>query len=165
MSTASACALEIREYPDLLRGDDRLARQAERIRDCSGELGAFIARELAASSRASADAPHLAFQAPCTLQHGLQSAGNVEKLLRELGFRVSEPAEAHLCCGSAGTYSISQPQLSRKLRERKLANLMAAQPEQIATANIGCMLHLREASELPVRHWIELVDEYTETND
>ena len=103
----------------------------------------------------------VAWQAPCTLQHGqrVATAGKVEALLRASGCELVPTREATLCCGSAGTYSVLQPGMSTELRERKLAALTGAQPDVIATANVGCLEHLRAASPVPVRHWIEIVDE------
>ncbi|WP_419603865.1 heterodisulfide reductase-related iron-sulfur binding cluster [Thiolapillus sp.] len=98
--------------------------------------------------------------APCTLQHGLRAPGQTEALLRKAGFDVREPEETHLCCGSAGTYAITQPKLSGQLRENKLRRLESTGGKVIGTANIGCLLHLQEKAKLPVRHWIEWLDEY-----
>jgi glycolate oxidase iron-sulfur subunit len=106
----------------------------------------------------------VAWQAPCSLQHGqhLATAGKVEAILRAVGCELVPVANATLCCGSAGTYSLLQPELSQELRARKLASLMGAAPDVIATANVGCLEHLRQASRVPVRHWIELVDDALE---
>ncbi|MCY1543543.1 Lactate utilization protein A [compost metagenome] len=101
----------------------------------------------------------LAFHCPCTLQHAQKLGGAVESLLTRLGFHLTPVPDAHLCCGSAGTYSITQPELSRQLRDNKLNALESGQPQVIATANIGCQTHLDGAGRTPVRHWIELVDE------
>jgi glycolate oxidase iron-sulfur subunit len=101
--------------------------------------------------------PRIAWQAPCTLQHGQRVAERAESLLKSAGFRLTPVRDAQLCCGSAGTYSILQPELSQELRRRKLAALTGGEPEMIATANIGCLEHLRAASPVPVRHWIELI--------
>ena len=100
----------------------------------------------------------LAFHSPCTLQHGLKIRGVIEGLLAAAGYELVPVADGHLCCGSAGTYSLLQPELSRRLRDNKLAALMAGSPLVIATANIGCLTHLQAGSVLPARHWIELVD-------
>ena len=100
----------------------------------------------------------MAFQSPCSLQHGQQIRGKVEALLEQAGYQLTPVPEAHLCCGSAGTYSILQPALSAQLRERKLAALQAGGPAAIATANVGCLVHLGAAAAVPVRHWIEFLD-------
>ncbi len=101
----------------------------------------------------------VAFQSPCTLQHGQQLDGKVEAILEKAGYTLSPVRDAHLCCGSAGTYSLLQPEISAELRSRKLAALHEGAPECIATANIGCLAHLQGASATPVRHWIELLDQ------
>ncbi|MOA30689.1 Lactate utilization protein A [compost metagenome] len=101
----------------------------------------------------------LAFHCPCTLQHAQKLGGAVEGVLSRLGFHLTPVPDGHLCCGSAGTYSITQPELSRQLRDNKLNALESGQPQVIATANIGCQTHLDGAGRTPVRHWIELVDE------
>ena len=101
----------------------------------------------------------LAFHSPCTLQHGLQIRGSIEVLLQAAGYELTPVADSHLCCGSAGTYSVLQPELANKLRANKLAALNAGGPALAATANIGCLTHLQAGSTLPVRHWIELIDE------
>ncbi len=101
----------------------------------------------------------LAFHAPCTLQHGLKIRGIIEELLTAAGYALVPVADGHLCCGSAGTYSLLQPELSSRLRDNKLTALTANSPLAVATANIGCLTHLQAGSDLPVRHWIELIDE------
>ncbi|HLE67700.1 MAG TPA: heterodisulfide reductase-related iron-sulfur binding cluster, partial [Burkholderiales bacterium] len=101
----------------------------------------------------------VAFQSPCSLQHGQQIRGVVEGMLAKAGYELTPVADAHLCCGSAGTYSILQPELSMQLRTRKLAALEADAPQAIATANIGCLVHLQAATPTPVRHWVEFLDD------
>jgi glycolate dehydrogenase iron-sulfur subunit len=101
----------------------------------------------------------IAFHPPCTLQHALRIRGNVESLLGALGAELVPVRDAHLCCGSAGTYSLLQPELSRTLRAQKLDNLLLNRPDIILSANIGCIAHLQTATDTPVRHWIEWVDE------
>jgi glycolate oxidase iron-sulfur subunit len=101
----------------------------------------------------------VAFHPPCTLQHGLAIRGEVERLLAALGLDLVPVRDAHLCCGSAGTYSILHPRLAQRLRDDKIAALTAGGPAEIVTANIGCQTHLQGATDTPVRHWIELVDE------
>jgi glycolate oxidase iron-sulfur subunit len=100
----------------------------------------------------------VAFHAPCTLQHGQRLAGRVDEILEAIGFELTPVADAHLCCGSAGTYSILQPKLAAELRSNKLRALEAGRPKVIATANIGCMMHLASGTQRGVRHWIELLD-------
>ena len=100
----------------------------------------------------------VAYHPPCTLQHGQQIRGKVEGVLRAAGVDVSLCAESHLCCGSAATYSVLHPEIAHELRERKLANLQACQPDEIVSANIGCMTHLQSGTSTPVMHWIELID-------
>ena len=110
--------------------------------------------------RVAARAGQVAFHPPCTLQHGQQLRGGVEKHLGELGFKISVTAnESHLCCGSAGTYSVLNPDLAYSLRDRKLGHLKDMQPEVIASANIGCITHLQSGTATPVRHWVELLDD------
>jgi glycolate oxidase iron-sulfur subunit len=101
----------------------------------------------------------VAYHPPCTLQHGQQIRGKVEAVLRAVGVDVTLCTDSHLCCGSAGTYSVLQPDLSYQLRDNKLKNLQATQSEMIVSANIGCLTHLQSGTESPVRHWIELIDQ------
>jgi glycolate oxidase iron-sulfur subunit len=100
----------------------------------------------------------VAFQSPCTLQHGQQIGGRVEARLAQAGFEVAPVRDAHLCCGSAGTYALLHPAISQELRARKLASLQESRPDCIVTANIGCLSHLQPAASVPVLHWIELLD-------
>ena len=112
------------------------------------------------SQLAGAKLPRVAFHPPCTLQHGQKLRGGIESQLRALGFEVEIAGEeSHLCCGSAGTYSVLQPELSLQLRDRKLVHLKALEPQGIVSANIGCITHLQSGSDVPVKHWIEMVDE------
>jgi glycolate oxidase iron-sulfur subunit len=99
----------------------------------------------------------VAFHSPCTLQHGLKLRGLIEPLLERAGYALTAVADGHLCCGSAGSYSLLQPEISRQLKANKLAALQAGAPDIVATANIGCLLHLASGTDRPVRHWIELV--------
>jgi glycolate oxidase iron-sulfur subunit len=106
-----------------------------------------------------APATRVAFHSPCSLQHGQKIRGRVEKLLRDLGFELTPVAEGHLCCGSAGTYSILQPELSQQLKANKVRAIEAGSPDVVASANIGCIAHIASGTRLPVRHWVELCDE------
>jgi glycolate oxidase iron-sulfur subunit len=157
---ASACALMVKEYGWLLRGDPIYAVKARRVSDATRELVEFLGPEVQQLRRrtAAVAVTRIAWQKPCTLQHGLRLKDNVDQLLGALGAQLLPVGEAHLCCGSAGTYSLLQPQLAGALRERKLEHLLCGQPDVILTANIGCMAHLAAASPVPVLHWIEWVD-------
>jgi glycolate oxidase iron-sulfur subunit len=152
--TASGCGVTVRDYPHLLAQDpayyDKAVRIAAMTKDLS-EVVPFEALQKVASGK-------VAFQSPCSLQHGQQIRGHVEARLQKAGFQLTPVNDAHLCCGSAGTYSLLQPEISGELRTRKLAALQAGKPDCIATANIGCLAHLQAASDVPVRHWIELLD-------
>ncbi|MEW6314387.1 MAG: glycolate oxidase subunit GlcF [Pseudomonadota bacterium] len=164
LSTASGCGVQIREYGELLADDPCYAEKARRVSELARDISEVVAAEEAKLGDLLADKPvaakaRLAFHSPCTLQHGLRIRGVVERLLEACGHELVPVADGHLCCGSAGTYSMLQPALSRRLRDDKLAKLTAGQPRQIATANIGCQLHLQAGSALPVHHWIELLDE------
>jgi glycolate oxidase iron-sulfur subunit len=154
---ASGCGVQVKEYGHLLRHDPEYAEKGRRVsaltRDPIELLETHADRLMPAP-----DAPkRIAFQAPCTLQHGQKLPGRVEVLLRRIGFELTPVPDAHLCCGSAGTYSVLQADLSKQLRANKLAALGSGAPELIATANIGCLTHLDAASTVPVRHWLELV--------
>jgi glycolate dehydrogenase iron-sulfur subunit len=161
ISSASACTLAIKEYGHALRRDAAYAEPARRVsalaRDLS-ELLPLLVPALKEQLR-GASAQRAVFHAPCTLQHGQRLRGGVETHLRELGFDVSGGyEESHLCCGSAGTYSVLQPQLARALRDRKIANLARAEPACILSANVGCIQHLQSGTSTPVLHWIELLE-------
>jgi glycolate oxidase iron-sulfur subunit len=158
VSTASACGLMVKDYGRLLADDPEYAARARRVSEATRDLADLVApADLARASDGSAGGPRVAWQAPCTLQHGQRMVGRVEALLAAAGCVLTSTREAKLCCGSAGTYSLLQPELSGELRRRKLAALLDDAPEVIATANIGCLEHLRGASPVPVRHWVEIV--------
>lgn len=154
--TASGCGAMVREYGHLLREDSAYADKAARVAAlCRDPLEVIEGLPLKTEARRK----RVAFHAPCTLQHALKLEGRVEALLRQSGFEVLPVEEAGTCCGSAGTYSILQPSLSGELRARKLGYLQKHQPEIIATANIGCLTHLQSASDVPVVHWLELLEQ------
>jgi glycolate oxidase iron-sulfur subunit len=157
---ASACTAMIKEYGELLADEPHYAQKAARVSALTKDLSEVIAGEdLAPLGNSTVLSRRVAFHSPCTLQHAQGIRGIVESVLDARGHRLTPVADAHLCCGSAGTYSILQRTLSNRLRENKLATLQAGKPELIATANIGCLLELRAASDVPVVHWIELLDE------
>ena len=159
--TASGCGVTVKEYGHLLGNDPAYAPKAKRIseltKDLSEIMPAFEA-ELAKQLTGKIT-KRVAYHPPCTLQHGQQIRGKVESVLRTCGIDVSLCADSHLCCGSAGTYSVTQPELSYQLRDNKIKNLEATNPEVIVSANIGCLTHLQSGTDTPVRHWIELIDQ------
>jgi len=159
---ASACGLAVKQYGEALRNDPAYSAKAVRISALARDLCEMLpdlVPQLKHRLRPGA-ARRLTFHAPCTLQHGQQLRGTVEAQLAILGFDVQvASSEAHLCCGSAGTYSLLQPVLARQLRDRKLANLAASSPQYIVSANIGCIQHLQSGTDIPVRHWVEVLDE------
>ena len=154
--SASGCGVTVKDYVHLLGHDpdyrDKAAKVAAMTKDLSEVLPFDAIPQGAARGR-------VAFQSPCTLQHGQQLHGTVEARLARAGFEITPVRDAHLCCGSAGTYSVLHPAIAGELRERKLASLQETGPDCIATANIGCMSHLQGAARVPVRHWIELLDD------
>src|SRR3954468_16008953 len=153
--TASGCGVTVKEYGHLLAQDAAYAEKAKRISALARDLSEVIDAE---KIRAGAGRGKVAFQSPCTLQHGQQIRGRVEALLARAGYELTPVNDAHLCCGSAGTYSLTQPAISAELRIRKLVALETGAPASIATANIGCLTHLQGGTATPVRHWIELLD-------
>jgi glycolate oxidase iron-sulfur subunit len=156
--TASGCGVHVKDYARLLKNDPAYAAKARGIADVTRDLGEVLVREdLSALNTAVGPQPRVAFHSPCSLQHGQRLNGVVEAILRQAGFTLTEVPDAHLCCGSAGTYSILQSGLSQRLLANKVAALESGQPDLIATANIGCLLHLQSATTLPVRHWIEVL--------
>ncbi len=155
--TASGCGSLVKDYGHHLRDDLAYAEKAARVSALTRDLGEILAREDLSGLRAGPPR-RIAFHPPCSLQHGQRVRGVIEGILAGLGHELLAVDEAHLCCGSAGTYSLSQPELAGRLRERKLADLTARGPELIATANIGCQSHLAAASGVPVVHWISLLD-------
>jgi glycolate oxidase iron-sulfur subunit len=152
VTTASGCGATVKEYGQLLAHDAAYRDKAARIAALARDLSEVV------PPAAGSGSGKVAFQSPCSLQHGQQIRGKVEALLGQAGYELTPVADPHLCCGSAGTYSILQPELSGQLRSRKLAALAGGRPETIVTANIGCLTHLAAAAEVPVRHWIELLD-------
>ncbi|MES2257894.1 MAG: glycolate oxidase subunit GlcF [Pseudomonadota bacterium] len=160
--TASGCGVTVKEYGHLLAHDAAYADKAKKIsaltRDLSEILPAFEAELARRIGAGAASRGRVAYHPPCTLQHGQQIRGKVEGVLRAIGVDVVLCADSHLCCGSAGTYSILQPELALQLRDRKLASLHDTGAQAIVSANIGCLSHLQSGTETPVRHWIELID-------
>ena len=154
--TASGCGVTVKEYGHHLEQDPAYRDKALRIAAMTKDLTEVIPLEAITPGLASG---RVAFQSPCSLQHGQQIRGMAEARLARAGFEIQPVDDAHLCCGSAGTYSVLHPQIAAELQERKLAALLAGAPDCVASANIGCMSHLEPAAPVPVRHWIELLDE------
>ena len=161
---ASGCGVMVKDYGHVLHDDPVYAAKAQRVseltRDLSELLPALVEALKPRVSAAAAQAAGVqAFHPPCTLQHGQQLRGGVETHMAALGFTVQVAStEAHLCCGSAGTYSVLNPKIAYELRDRKLGNLQALQPKGICSANIGCITHLQSGTDTPVRHWVEVLD-------
>ena len=161
--TASGCGAHLRDYGALLADDPRYAEKARRVSELTRDIAEVVAAEWREDVRRlpprAGTPPRIAYQSPCSLQHAQKLGGVVEKILKRAGFKLALVDYAFTCCGSAGSYSILQPELAASLREVKLKTLLGTRATVIATANIGCQSHLAEASPVPVRHWIELLDE------
>ena len=155
ISTASGCGVHLKDYGTLLADDPDYAEKAAKIAALSKDIAEILQNEDLTPLNCQ---PHsLAFHAPCTLQHGQQLNGLVENILTRAGFSLTPVTDSHLCCGSAGTYSLLHPELADRLRHGRIQALQAGHPQVIATANIGCLLHLQEKTALEVKHWIELL--------
>ncbi|MBL8380906.1 MAG: glycolate oxidase subunit GlcF [Burkholderiales bacterium] len=162
--TASGCGVMVREYGHLLAHDPAYAARAQRVSSLTRDLSEIVADEptLPAAllrARAGEASGRIAYHPPCTLQHGQQVRGRAEKILADAGFELTAVAESHLCCGSAGAYSVLNPEISDQLKKRKLVNLEAGKPATICSSNIGCLTHLQSGTSTPVRHWVEVIDD------
>jgi glycolate oxidase iron-sulfur subunit len=155
VTTASGCGVTIKDYGQLLAQDASYREKAARISALAKDLCEVLPLEAIAAGAARG---RVAFQSPCTLQHGQQIRGKVEARLARAGFELAGVRDGHLCCGSAGTYALLHPPIAAELRARKLVCLQEDAPDCVATANIGCLAHLQQQARVPVRHWIELVD-------
>jgi glycolate oxidase iron-sulfur subunit len=158
---ASGCGVMVKDYGELLRDDPAYADRAAQIARLAKDPIELLADKREALLKAMARRPgqRVVYHPPCTQQHGMKIRGQVEALLVALGAEVAPIADAHLCCGSAGTYSILQPSLSKALLGQKVESLTAPGPEMILSANVGCIGHLASGTDLPVRHWLEWLDE------
>jgi glycolate oxidase iron-sulfur subunit len=159
--SASGCGVMLKDYAHVLADDAQYRDKAQRISALCRDLSEVLLaeREALRALCRSAGGRRVAFHSPCTLQHGLRLRGAAESLLGALGFELTPVPDAHLCCGSAGTYSILQPALSQQLKTAKQAALSRGAPTEVLTANIGCLMHLRTGMATPTRHWIEAVAE------
>ncbi len=157
--TASGCGVMVKEYAHYLRNDPDYADKARRVSALCKDIAEIIFEE--DYKKLSLDSPgdsNIAWHPPCTLQHGQKITGVVEKILEDCGYQLVPVQDSHLCCGSAGTYSLLQPRLSGQLQSKKITQLLKHQPDMIVTANIGCQTHLQEVSDVPVIHWVHLLD-------
>ena len=153
--SASGCGSMVKDYCRLLQHDNEYSHKAQVISELTRDASEYFATQ---NFSAKLDTQStIAFHPPCTLQHGQKIINIVETILRRAGYQLTEFKDKHLCCGSAGTYSILQPLLAQQLRDNKIADIEKSQPDIIATANIGCILHLQKGSSTPVMHWLDLV--------
>ncbi len=156
VSTASGCGITIKDYGTLLRGDPDYAEKAQVISSLALDLSEL---EVDYSQSVNRKTPkRIAFHAPCTLHHGQKVSAKVEQILLRAGFETTRVSNMHLCCGSAGTYSILQPEISQQLLDNKLRDLSEDSPQAIATANIGCLMHMQTKSDIPIKHWVEFLE-------
>lgn len=158
--TASGCGTVVKDYAELLKHDPQYAEKAKKVSALAKDISEILRCENFLSLTVKKPDIKVAFHSPCTLQHGQQLNGEVEGILRRLGFTLTRVKDAHLCCGSAGTYSILQAKLSQQLLQNKLSALQHDQPDLIATANIGCQMHMATKAQVPVKHWLEVIDEH-----
>ena len=162
--TASGCGTVIKDYAELLKHDRQYADKAKKVSALAKDVSEVLRDEdlsgLATNRPDNRSDIKVAFHSPCTLQHGQKLNGVVENILRDAGFTLTKVQDPHLCCGSAGTYSILQPKLSQQLLGNKLTALQNGQPDLIATANIGCQMHMASKTTLPVQHWLEIIEEH-----
>ncbi len=156
--TASGCGTTVKEYGKLLKEDAAYADKAAQVAKLAKDLVEVLSKEPIETLSVRPDAS-LAFQCPCSLQHGQGLAGSVETLLSRMGFHIKPVSDNHLCCGSAGTYSVFQPKLATELRQKKIQALKNSQADQYVSANIGCITHLSAGLEQPVRHWVQVIDD------
>lgn len=162
VSNASGCGVMLKEYKHHLRNDEEYVRKAELISSITKDISEIVMNEDCSVLKRNVPRT-VAWHAPCTLQHGQKITGQVEQILQKQGYMLVPVADSHLCCGSAGSYSIFQPEISEQLKSNKLQHLQNNAPEIIATANIGCQMHLQSGTDIPVVHWITLLDNQNET--
>ena len=157
--TASGCGLMVKEYGELLSDDSAYATKAIRVSALTKDLAEIVSKENLDGFARLGEGKQIAYQCPCTLQHGQRLGGVVEDVLQRCGYHLTTVVESQQCCGSAGTYSILQPTMASQLLEKKLGALMSGKPELIVSANIGCQMHLATRASVPIKHWIELLDQ------
>lgn len=157
--SASGCGSMVKEYGEKLKHDDAYAAKAKHISALTRDLSEILIKEDLEKLVVKQTSRKTAVHCPCSLQHAQQLGGHVEEILQRTGIELSKTQNGHLCCGSAGTYSLLQPKLSQQLLTNKIIDLTIDNPEQIVTANVGCQLHLGSHASIPVKHWIELLDQ------
>jgi glycolate oxidase iron-sulfur subunit len=158
VSTASGCGAMLKDYGHIMADDPEYAGAATEVAESVVDLSEFLWQEDLSPLQSTGNGS-VALHCPCTLTHSLGASDKLRSVLQRVGFDLTATRDDHLCCGSAGSYSILQPDMSRRLRDKKLAALLAGQPHQIVTANVGCQLHLATGSQVGVSHWIELLDQ------
>jgi glycolate oxidase iron-sulfur subunit len=156
ISSASGCGVMVKDYPALFEKTDPYYEKAEFISSKTQDIAEYLASKDLTGLRLSES--NISYHEPCTLQHGQKLGGLVESILAQFGYDKKPIKDSHICCGSAGTYSIFEAEISNQLKENKLKNLKASNPEMIVTSNIGCLMHLQKGSSIPVKHWVELLD-------
>lgn len=156
LSSASGCGITVKDYPKLFDKEDEYHAKALLIASHTQDIAEFLSKE--DLSQLHLSEKNISYHEPCTMQHGQQLGGLVESLLSQFGYSQIPITDSHLCCGSAGTYSIFQPKLAKELRSNKIKHLTKSNPEMIVTSNIGCLMHLQKGSPVPVKHWVELLD-------
>ena len=156
ISSASGCGVMVKDYHELFEKSDEYYSKALFVASKTQDIAEFLAKENL--SKLSLNKKNISYHEPCTLQHGQKLGGLVGSLLSQFGYTQSAVKDAHICCGSAGTYSIFQTKLARELRLNKIKHLTESNPEMIVTSNIGCLMHLQKGCSIPVKHWVELLD-------
>lgn len=155
--TASGCGVTVKEYPHLFRHDSEYLEKARKIADRTFDLCEILDGEIDDAYSVSNASLNVSFHPPCTLQHGQKVTGKVEGILSRVGYNLLPIPDSHLCCGSAGTYSLFQPEISNQLKQNKLDDIESVSPDIVCTANIGCQSHLSVEGKAPVKHWVELL--------
>ena len=156
ISSASGCGVMVKDYPALFEKTDPYYEKAELVSSKTQDIAEYLASKDLTGLRLSES--NISYHEPCTLQHGQKLGGLVESILAQFGYDKKPIKDSHICCGSAGTYSIFEAEISNQLKEKKLKNLKASNPEMIVTSNIGCLMHLQKGNSIPVKHWVELLD-------
>ena len=156
ISSASGCGVMVKDYPALFEKTDPYYEKAKFVSSKTQDIAEYLANKDLTGLRLSES--NISYHEPCTLQHGQKLSGLVESILTQFGYEKKPIKDSHICCGSAGTYSIFEAEISNQLKENKLQNLNVSDPEMIVTSNIGCLMHLQKGSSIPVKHWVELLD-------